>query len=90
VIEGYRISKIIGKSESEILQVEEPVKAGGSEWLEMILKAIVEKHALQMKYHGFGKEEKTYSLSPYLLKEYRNRWYVVGFSVLSHLLHALT
>jgi predicted DNA-binding transcriptional regulator YafY len=80
VIEGYRISKIIGKSETQILQVEEPVKAGGSEWLEIILKAIVEKNALQMKYHGFGKAEKLYSLSPYLLKEYRNRWYVVGFS----------
>ena len=28
VIEGYRVSKILGKSETQILQVEEPVKTG--------------------------------------------------------------
>lgn len=80
VIEGYRISSILGKSESQILQVEEPVRAESSQWLEVILKAIVEKNVLEIAYQGFGKEEKTHELSPYLLKEYRNRWYVIGFS----------
>lgn len=80
VIEGYRVSKFLGKSELQILQVEEPVKAGGSEWLEKILKAIVEKRVIKIAYKGYGKEEKIHGLSPYLLKEYRNRWYVIGFS----------
>ena len=80
VIEGYRVSKIIGKSESQILQVEEPVRSEGNKWLEGILKAIVEKNVIKVFYQGFGKEEKLHLLSPYLLKEYRNRWYVVGFS----------
>jgi len=80
VIEGYRISSILGKSESQILQVEEPVRSENSQWLEIILKAIVEKDLLQISYQGFGKEEKIHELSPYLLKEYRNRWYVIGFS----------
>ena len=39
VTEGYRVSKIIGKSEKQILQVEEPVKTGENEWLQVILKA---------------------------------------------------
>lgn len=80
VIEGYRISGILGKSESQILQVEEPVHTENSQWLEVILKAIVEKTLLEITYQGFGKEEKLHELSPYLLKEYRNRWYVIGFS----------
>ena len=80
VIEGYRISSILGKSESQILQVEEPVHTENSQWLEVILKAIVEKDLLEITYQGFGKEEKIHELSPYLLKEYRNRWYVIGFS----------
>ena len=33
-----------------------------------------------ISYQGFGKEQKVHQLSPYLVKEYRNRWYVVGFS----------
>ncbi len=80
VIEGYRLSKIIGKSESQILQVEEPTRTEGSQWLERLLKSIIEKNALTITYQGFGKERKIHQLSPYLVKEYRNRWYVVGFS----------
>jgi predicted DNA-binding transcriptional regulator YafY len=80
VIEGYRINKIIGKSEKQILQVEEPVKTEANKWLEPILKAIVTKQCLIMNYQGFHKEPKEHSFSPYLLKEYRNRWYTVGYS----------
>ena len=80
VIEGYRISKVIGKAESQIIQVEEPVKMQGSEWLEIVLKAIVEKNVLLVLYQGFAREAAEHEFSPYLLKEYRNRWYMIGFS----------
>ena len=80
VIEGYRISKILGKSETQLLQVEEPVKVEGSHWLEPILKGITLKTCLTILYHGFGRPEKEHVFSPYLLKEYRNRWYAVGYS----------
>ena len=80
VIEGYRISKVIGKSENEILQVEEPLKTEGNQWLEIILKSITEKSCLKINYKGFGREEREHEFSAYLLKEYRNRWYAVGFS----------
>jgi len=80
VIEGYRISKVIGKSENQILQVEEPLKTEGNQWLEIILKSITEKSCLKINYKGFGREEREHEFSAYLLKEYRNRWYAVGFS----------
>ena len=84
VIEGYRISKITGVSESQILQIEEPIKIGGNEWLELILKSIVNKEVLIVKYNPFGKGAKEHKFSPYLLKEYRNRWYAIGFSAISN------
>ena len=80
VIEGYRASKVPGVSQGEFLQVEEPVRTEGSQWLEVILQAIVNKQALAVRYQPFGRDEKLHVLSPYLLKEYRNRWYVVGHS----------
>ncbi len=80
VIEGYRISKILGKSENQILQIEEPLKTEGNQWLEIILKSILEKNCLKIIYQGFGREEKEHEFSAYLLKEYRNRWYTIGFS----------
>ena len=80
VIEGYRISKIIGKSEKQILQMEEPIKTEANKWLEQILKSILHKTCLSLKYHGFNKAARNHEFSPYLLKEYRNRWYAVGYS----------
>jgi predicted DNA-binding transcriptional regulator YafY len=80
MIEGYRISKVIGKPETQILQVEEPVKTGGTEWLEVILKAIVEKTVIQLQYQPYRRKAGSYNFSPYLLKQYRNRWYMVGYA----------
>ena len=80
VIEGYRVSKILGKAESDILQTEEPVKSVDGRWLETLIRAIVEKKALLIQYKAFDKEAKEYLFSPYLCREYRNRWYVVGYS----------
>ena len=80
VIEGYRLSKAIGKPESEILQVEEPLQSKDARWLEIILKSIIERDALAILYRPFGKEAKQHEVSPYLLKEYRNRWYLIGHS----------
>jgi predicted DNA-binding transcriptional regulator YafY len=62
------------------LQVEEPLRSEGNQWLETLLKAIVEKICLKVTYHGFGKHKKDHEFSCYLLKEYRNRWYAVGYS----------
>ncbi|RYG41071.1 MAG: WYL domain-containing protein [Chitinophagaceae bacterium] len=80
VIEGYRISSIVGRSEKQLLQVEEPVRADSSMFLEPILQAIVQRQALKIIYKGFGREEKDHTVSPYLVKEYRNRWYLIGYS----------
>jgi predicted DNA-binding transcriptional regulator YafY len=80
VIEGYRVSKILGKAESDILQTEEPVQSTDGQWLETLLRAIIEKKVLLVRYEAFGREAKDHVFSPYLCKEYRNRWYVVGWS----------
>ncbi|RYZ24388.1 MAG: WYL domain-containing protein, partial [Sphingobacteriales bacterium] len=78
VIHGYRIAKVIGKSETQLLQVEEPVLDTGYEWLNALLKGTIQHQALKLTYKGYGRESRIYNLSPYLLKEYRNRWYVAG------------
>ena len=80
VIEGYRISKIIGQQDKQFLQVEEPVRPQGSPYLELILQAIVHAKTLQITYQGYGKAAKLHQFSPHLLKEYRNCWYAVGYS----------
>jgi len=80
VIEGYRISKIIGVSQRQFLQVEEPVRPQNSPFLEQLLQSIIHQQALAITYQGYGKTAKVHNFSAHLLKEYRNCWYVVGYS----------
>jgi predicted DNA-binding transcriptional regulator YafY len=80
VIEGYRVSKTLGKPESQFLQVEEPVADTGYKWLEPLLQCAVERTACEVQYQPFGRELRAHVFSPYLLKEYRNRWYAIGHS----------
>lgn len=51
----------------------------GIELLKPLLKAIKERRKIKFKHFSFQKEtSKRYSMKPYLLKEYQNRWYIVG------------
>jgi predicted DNA-binding transcriptional regulator YafY len=53
----------------------------GLEWIEVIRKAIVGKNSIGVTYRSFkAREASTFGFSPYLLKEYRNRWFALGVS----------
>jgi predicted DNA-binding transcriptional regulator YafY len=65
----------------ELVQFEKSVDTKGMEWIETIYTAIKEKRSIDFTYRNIykDKENKT-MLIPYLLKEHRNRWYVIGWS----------
>lgn len=80
VISGYRAGKLLGKEDADIIQVESPVSDSGSQFIDPIYQAILHNQPLLIRYQSFVTEASEHQFSPYLLKEYRNRWYVVGFS----------
>lgn len=52
----------------------------GSEFLQTVIEAIRYKQVLKLHYKSFDRDEPVdHVVHPYLLKEYRNRWYIVGF-----------
>jgi predicted DNA-binding transcriptional regulator YafY len=63
----------------QIIETEKSLSQKGNEFLSPLLLSIKEQQAVMMHYQGFGHSEiKHYQLHPYVLKEYRNRWYVTG------------
>jgi len=52
--------------------------AKGMEYIDTIIEAIQEKKCLLITYQKFGHSPEVYDFHPYLLKEYRNRWYIIG------------
>ncbi|MFZ6052927.1 helix-turn-helix transcriptional regulator [Halocola ammonii] len=63
------------------VQFEQAPEVGGTEFLAPLLDAIKSRKSVKFNYQKFSTDElKSYHLDPYLLKEYRNRWYVIGYS----------
>jgi len=74
------------------MQFESLPASKGDEYLSPILEAIKFRNIVEVEYRKFQDDKtKTYQLSPYLLKEYKNRWYVIAFEPLreSYLTFAL-
>jgi len=65
----------------EYMLFEESEKGTGERHLTALLKAIREKRRLKMEYTFFQeeKEGKEYILDPYLLKQFRLRWYLMAY-----------
>ncbi len=92
-VQGFQLTKeletVIAKLENtiatsvekrhQIIQFEVETLATGSQWLDDLFNAIKGKTVLGLRYKPFNREDATdYEYHPYLLKEYRNRWFVIG------------
>ena len=66
---------------NNIIDLEKAPKTPGTEYITPILKAIQNRHVLRLTYRAFDKDRSYHhTFHPYLLKEYRNRWYVFGYN----------
>ena len=65
----------------ELVQFEKSVHTKGMDLIEFIYEAIKNKQAIKFQYKNIYKgKSSAASLIPYLIKENRNRWYVIGWS----------
>lgn len=69
------------KAVEEHVQFETAPSYSGGAYLKDLFSAITRKRVVHFAYAKFtGGKERQYTLHPYLLKEYRNRWYVIGWN----------
>lgn len=62
-----------------VIDFEKNENLKGLDFLDIIYHAIVNKRVLNIKYRSFkARSANTFIFYPYLLKEYRNRWFVFG------------
>ncbi len=63
----------------QVIQFEDHTLATGDHWLESLFTAIKQKAVLRLVYKTFKDKEAIGTIfHPYLLKEYRNRWFLFG------------
>lgn len=80
IMDRLRISpEIQDDAIDRFVQFENTPLAKGTDLLPLLLQAIKENREVRFRYVSFLDEHETErQLHPYLLKEYRNRWYVIG------------
>lgn len=62
-----------------VIDFEKNENLQGLNYLDTIYHSIVDRHPLKMTYQSFkAREAATFIFYPYLLKEYKNRWFVFG------------
>lgn len=71
--EQYQQSPVIDFEKNELLT--------GINWLDPLHKAILSQSAIQLTYQSFkARQASAITFFPYLLKEYRNRWFILGMT----------
>ena len=74
--------------QAPVILIDKNKQLRGLEYLDQIYRAIINKVALKVTYKSFkALEEGTFSFSPFLLREFNNRWFVVGTKKGKHLMH---
>jgi len=69
-----------GETYRNLIEFEKAEEVKGTQYLEPIIDALKNKTVLSIEYQTFhSRESKNHIIHPYLLKEYRNRWYLVGY-----------
>ena len=70
----------IHPDEKPIIHLEHSTNTAGQKWIDRIYRSIRKQESLRIEYHAFTDQSpKTIGFSPYFIKEYNNRWFVIGY-----------
>ena len=74
----YTTSKLGSASQKAVSFQHNQYLTGIDKWYKPIFEAIVAKKVIEISYHPFGKDVRTVVVSPYHLKQYNNRWFLIA------------
>lgn len=82
IFNAINVNTLLTEDEIEdTIQFEKVPYFKGSNLIGKILPHIKDRNCIDLNYQKFDSEEsKTHKIHPYLLKEYRNRWYLIGMN----------
>jgi len=62
-----------------VIDFEKNENLKGLEYLDELYQSIIKKRAIKMTYQSFkARQANSFDFHPYLLKEFRNRWFIIG------------
>lgn len=83
LLEKLEKSFKLDKNRADIVCFDQNVDVKGKEFFKPLFDAIIAKATIKVVYKPFADPKEEFTLSPYFLKQYNQRWYVFG-SILEH------
>jgi predicted DNA-binding transcriptional regulator YafY len=81
LVDALNIYRVNDDSWGEYVEFEKVDETKGTEFLELLLDALKNKKVVKIEYQSFNRKKPSENIiHPYLLKEYRNRWYLIGYN----------
>jgi predicted DNA-binding transcriptional regulator YafY len=82
IVDAVNIRRLLKEESSfPFVQFENVPVMKGSEFIPVIIEALKTKKVVDIRYQRFdAKKAHDQKVHPYLLKEYRNRWYLIGLN----------
>lgn len=80
LLAGSLYDGIEDEDKARIIQIGDSYNDSGYQYIEQVYQAIKSKSAIRVLYNKGVDNTKGRTISPYILKEYRNQWYMVGYS----------
>ncbi len=68
---GQNTQKVVSFQHNQYL-------TGMDKWYKPVFESIISQKVIEIIYHPFGKEARTVIVSPYHLKQYNNRWFLIA------------
>ena len=72
------VTQANGCQKTDIIEFEKPAKQAESYLFDKLYESIIDEQTLLINYKVYGKEAKEHTISPYMIKEYKNRFYLVA------------
>jgi predicted DNA-binding transcriptional regulator YafY len=70
------------RGEGDYIQLDKPFIIKGIEWIEPVISAISKRRVLKFSYRKYGSNHVSENLlEPYLIRESKNFWYLIGNSI---------
>lgn len=63
----------------DILSFDNNERFIGREYIDKVIDAAVRHHPLHITYEPFGREQKDWTIHPWHVKQYNNRWFLFGY-----------
>lgn len=73
---GFRPSH---RKDEEVVSFQSVENSGSNKWLSTVIDATTMRTPLSIVYKPFGKEEREWTIHPWYVKQYNNRWFLFGY-----------